>query len=78
MAFTEPLSIAALTPLLIILILAILSFVGQYSFLRFLSGAGIIIAAFVYDFPIWLFFLFLGLGLLLIFGYALATTKEAA
>jgi hypothetical protein len=78
MAFTEPLSIASLAPLFVILMLAILSFIGKYNFLRFLSGAGIIIAAFVYDFPVWLFLLFFGLGLLLMFGYALMEQQEAA
>lgn len=80
MVFTEPLSIATLAPFFVILMLAMLSLVAgaQYAYLRFLSGAGIIIAAFVYEFPWWLFLLFLGLGLLLMFGYALATQKEAA
>lgn len=79
MAFEEPLSIAALAPFFVILILAIVSMTSnKYAFLRFLSGTGVIIAAFVYDFPWWLFTLFLGLGLLLMFGYALSTQKEAA
>lgn len=79
MAFQEPLSIATLAPFFVILVLAIVSMTNsRYAFLRFLSGAGVIIAAFVYDFPWWLFVLFLGLGLLLMFGYALTAQGEAA